>query len=237
MPALNVRWLAVGGLALIVVVAGGFGARHFLARGPGATPVRSEPLPKTESSGHSEPKPVPKPEPKPGPAGQAQSVADAMARARAALESGDYGAAVLARVQRGDRDRSDNVRSQEAAQRAGGSTRTKAEGEKPDQARKVFANGEYESALRLLYRLPDGLVPPATLNRYKKNGWYNLGVIALRGADCKQARERFAEALDLGGEDPVVRRGKRLADACAGQQKDRTYYDIVEGLPFRNLEE
>jgi tetratricopeptide (TPR) repeat protein len=108
--------------------------------------------------------------------------------------------------------------------------------EKLEKARTLFAGGEYESALRLIYRLPEGLLPPEQIDRYKVTGWYNLGVVALRGANCTDAVLHLTEAQALAPDDPDVRAARELADRCESMSSDRAFYNRADGLPFRKLD-
>lgn len=168
---------------------------------------------------------------------QAGSFSQALAKAKAAFDRGDYEAAVIHYDDALVLD-PDNAIARAGLVEAGENYRKRdPEAEQLTKARHAFAAGEYESALRLLYRLPAGLVDPAVLDRYKANGWYNLGVIALRGAECTQAAKHFGEALTLRPADRGVEQVKALAERYLGARKNRDYYDTVESLPFRDLED
>lgn len=241
LPTPSPRLLAASGLGLLLLAGAVLGVRQLRSRSTAPRPA---------SATQTKPEPVASGSRRAGPAGgaeagapaaseeeRAESIGRSMARAATALEAGDYEAAILAY----NAVLAQDPKNEEARKRlleAGELYhKSKVEFEKLEQARRVFASGEYESALRLLYRLPEGLLTPAELNRYKVNGWYDMGVVALRGADCSEAVTRFSEALAIDSSDAGVRRGKQLADACRSQRKDRAYYDVVENLPFRRLDD
>jgi len=109
-----------------------------------------------------------------------------------------------------------------------------------DQLRKAsiaFEDGEYSAALRLFYRLPEGSVDQAILDRYLFNGWFNLSVIALRAGDTGQALDHLEEALNLDGEHALSNRLHAVAARYDGRAKDRTYYVEVNQLEFRALDQ
>ncbi len=166
-----------------------------------------------------------------------RNVAETMNRAGAAFDARNYDAAVVAYNEVLVLDPANEEARKKLLEAGDLYRKDKTEIDKLERAQKTFAAGEYESALRLFYRLPDGLVDPAVLNRYRVNGWYNLGVVALRAADCNQAMNQFAEALAIDATDAGVRKARELAEKCQGQRKDRSYYNTVENLPFRNLED
>jgi tetratricopeptide (TPR) repeat protein len=103
-----------------------------------------------------------------------------------------------------------------------------------EQARRAFADGEYEAALRLLYRLPSG-VDAAFVEAAKVAGWFNLGVVALKAGDTDQALTQFGEALALRSQDEDAKRMQAYARDYAGQPKDTAYYARVEAMEFRPL--
>ncbi len=164
-------------------------------------------------------------------------IGDAIRRAEAAMESGRFEAAILAYNEVLSLA-PDNANARKRLLEAGDLYRkNKIEIDKLERARRGFAQGEYEAALGVFYRLSPGLVGPAALNGYKVNGWYNLGIVSLRAANCAQAASQLGEALALDASDAGVRSASALAEACPNQQKDRAYYDTVGRLPFRSLEE
>jgi tetratricopeptide (TPR) repeat protein len=105
------------------------------------------------------------------------------------------------------------------------------------KARIAFEDGEYSAALRLYYRLPEGSVDKAILQRYIFNGWFNLGVIALRAGDTGRALDHLDEALNLDAEHALSNRLHHLASTYDGRAKDRAYYVEVNQLEFRALDD
>ncbi len=198
---------------------------------PAAGNVRPDRLPGPKSKSTGEPVTPPRA----GADDAAKRVVDEMARGERAMAAGRYDAAILAfdsvlGVQPDHEEARRRLLDAGEAYRRG-----KADTEQFGKARRAFETGEYESALRMFYRLPEGTVDASRLGLCKAAGWYNLGLIALRAADCGQAVSHFAEAAALLPADPEVRRARTLAAACQSRRKDRAYYDIVESLPFRDL--
>jgi len=235
------RWrtlAALGAGAAVLVVGGVLALRTFV--GDHASPVK----PAAQTAPARAKKPPAQAGTAPGAAApvsalpaldRTRKIADAMTRGGAAFDAGKYDAAVLAYNEVLSLD-PDNVEARKRLLESGALYRqNKAEIEKLERARKAFAQGEWDSALGTFYRLPAGLVAPAELNRYKVNGWYNLGLVSLRAANCAQATTQLGEAMSLDPSDAGVLRAKSLADACPQQQKDRSYYDLVGSLPFRSL--
>jgi tetratricopeptide (TPR) repeat protein len=82
-----------------------------------------------------------------------------------------------------------------------------------NEAVSAFESGHFHDALRHFYRMEGGM-DVVRLNRYKANGWYNLGVADLQSNRCLPALDHFDEALVIRPGDEVVVAGMRLADAC-----------------------
>lgn len=231
--------LAAGGI-LVVLLGGFLGWKLLFGRAPGpAHEDASVELPKRASRAEAPGEPRPRRQPPvTAPASLADRgirVAETLRRASTAYASADYGGAVVAYNEVLALD-PDNVEARERLLEAGDLYRKrKLEAEKLEKGKAAFAAGEFESALRLFYRVPQGVVDAERLNRYKVAGWYNLGVIALRAADCPHALSQFNEAKALSPADAQVREARGLADACAAQRKDRAFYDRVEAMPFRDL--
>jgi tetratricopeptide (TPR) repeat protein len=176
------------------------------------------------------------PAPTNGSVAAAKTVPDAMARAKAAMDSGAYAEAVIAYNEALKLDPSlDEARA--GLTRAGEHYKIqKAERDQIDRAKAAFAEGEYTPALKILYRLPEGKYA-GEIERYKVNAWYNLGLISLRAGNCKQAQESFDEALTIRSGETDVRRAKSLAQRYQATEKDRAFYDTVEAIPFRRIDE
>ena len=142
-----------------------------------------------------------------------ERVAAAIALADAALAEADYADAILAYnqalpIKPGDPElrqlfetAAENYRVQQAKQ------------ERWNQALKDFDNGNYREALAYFYRLPEE-EQTGDVARYMRDGWYNLGVTALKGRQCTEALEHLDEARRLDAGDAGVLEAADMAIRC-----------------------
>jgi tetratricopeptide (TPR) repeat protein len=225
-------WLLIAGaIAIALSVAATVALTWWLERAP----VETAPLAQQARQPERRPTPDPAPAPAPPVEDPAATAARLAAEGEAAMAARDFAAAVLAfgRVLEIDPKNADvRARLQVAGEEY---KRVRTDVDRLQKARDDFAAGEYESALRIFYRLPEGTLPPPVLERYKIAGWYNLGVISLRGADCAKAVTHLTEAMTLAPRDPEVLAAKALADQCRSQAQDRSFYNKADSLPFRDL--
>jgi tetratricopeptide (TPR) repeat protein len=110
----------------------------------------------------------------------------------------------------------------------------KALDEQLDQTRRAFEDGEYEAALRLLYRMPKD-VDPGKVEAWKVASWVNLGIVSLKAGENDKALSNFGEALALRADDGEVKKLQAFAQETAGKPKDGAYYARVEAMEFRPL--
>jgi tetratricopeptide (TPR) repeat protein len=232
----------------IVWVAGGFGAIVILAGvgwwflGRGNAPPRATaappPAPRRAAIGSQRPGTAPAAVGSAAPAASASDrpTSELLAEARTAIASRDYGAAVLAYNEILGKE-PDNAEAKDGLARAGEDYKArKAEIEQLDRVKMAFAEQEFTSALHVLYRFPK-TADKSVIDRYKVNGWYNLGIVALKGGGCAEARSHFDEALAIGSGDEGVRRLRSFAERYVETSKDRAFYDQVESLSFRGVDE
>lgn len=99
-----------------------------------------------------------------------------------------------------------------------------------------FNEGRYQDALRAFYRLPED-EQAERLERYKRNGWFNMGRQSLRSGDCAQARSHFKEARAIDPEDEGIRQALELCSTCLLPQKEQSYFDAVSNMRERGLED
>jgi tetratricopeptide (TPR) repeat protein len=187
-----------------------------------------------EFPGQSEPVGQPEDAPTPPPA-VTEQLAAALARAEEALASADYGAAIIAfnealklapdnaDLRRRLQDAADRYRVQQEHQ------------ERWNEAFTAFESGNYREALAFFYRVPDG-ADQAQVDRYKVNGWYNLGVLALQSRDCETARAHLGEARGIQSDDVGVNEAARLALRC-GQDRSASFAATIAALELRRLED
>lgn len=102
------------------------------------------------------------------------------------------------------------------------------------EAQDAWKLGDYEEAMRLLYRLPDELKPPH-YNRWLADGWYNLGVLALQRGDAAEAAQFFYDGLELNHDDKEMQRHREVAKRYKGRSTDATYSTYVSGLTLRDF--
>jgi tetratricopeptide (TPR) repeat protein len=180
---------------------------------------------------------APKPEaPAPEPAApSAPSLSTSLARGREAMAAADYDDAVLAY---NDALRADptNAEAQQGMAAATDAYKAfKAQNEQIAGIRSAFEDGEYASALRVIYRLPDSF-DRAKVDRWKENGWFNLAVVALRAGEVPQAIQHFDEALSI-REDSETQKWKAFGRRYENAPKDRAYYAATDSIRFRRLDD
>ena len=160
--------------------------------------------------------------------------ADPRARVEQALARQDWSAAIVAYNEILAASPDDVVARaglMDAAQRY---RERKALDEQLEQTRRAFEDGEYEAALRLLYRMPKD-VDPTKVEAGKVAGWVNLGIVSLKAAEPEQALQSFGEALTLRPDDAEIKKLQAFAQDAAGKPKDAAYYSRVEAMEFRSL--
>jgi tetratricopeptide (TPR) repeat protein len=244
------RWIVIAASVVVLGVVGfllfgrGGGASEPAIAGPGepeaqATQRAGLGAPGGGSGQEAKPEatadkaPAPKPQTK-----AAGNLDELLARGRAAFDAGDYKAAVLAYNQALAID-STNGEARERLQEAGEKYRSvKAADDGRAAAIDSFQRGDWVEALRLFYRVtPEGAEDQARITRYLRNGWYNLGIGALRTGDCKTARDHFREAKQHDAADPDVKRGLSLSARCSKATLTNEEYESVRALTPRGLDD
>lgn len=182
---------------------------------------------------------TPKADPQPKPAvapPSARTASEAMVRAKAAMDSGDYARAVIAYNEALTLDPGvDEARS--GLTQAGELYKAqKVERDQVERAKTAFAEGEYTPTLKILYRIPAGRYAEE-VEHYKVNAWYNLALVSLRAGNCKESIGHIGEALQIRPGDVDARRAKELAQKFQSADKDRAFYDLVESIPFRKIDD
>jgi tetratricopeptide (TPR) repeat protein len=164
----------------------------------------------------------------------AERLAAIVARGDAAFQAGDHRAAILAYDEALEL-RPGEPGLEERLHAAGERYREQKEiDEQWAQAREAFGAGDYKTALRLFYRLPGEA--GGRMERYKLNGWFNLGVNALKAGDCHGAADHFRDAAEIGPQDPGVIEGRSLAALCR-TERSPAFLRRVGGLELRALED
>ncbi len=105
-----------------------------------------------------------------------------------------------------------------------------------DSTKRLYADKDYENALRKLYRLPrdKGL---GDVDLYIRNSWYNWAVVLLKAGNSKDALVKLSEELAVDPDDATALKLQEVAEKYANRAKDRTYYAFTDGLTLRAFEQ
>jgi tetratricopeptide (TPR) repeat protein len=242
--------IATAGVILIAIAAGGFSAYWFVwgpgassdsessaGSGPGmagAVPASLPPIPDLESTEEDEEvgavdEALLEPE-------QKIDLAALKNQADEAYRQGDYSDAVVYYNRLLEADPG-NEAARRRLEDAGERFRAKKElEEKRAEAFAAYNKGNYRAALSIFYRMPEG-EDPTRLQRYKRNGWYNMGLQALAVGDCVSARSSFKEAQDIDQNDKMVIVALDLARVCRYSRGESSFQEEVRALPYRSLED
>jgi tetratricopeptide (TPR) repeat protein len=103
--------------------------------------------------------------------------------------------------------------------------------------RTAFADFDYESALKKLYRTDapteDGEV---MVKRWIVTSWYNWGVLRLQGARLAEAAEKFQEVLDLDPSDEEAANHLEVVGRYDGRATDATFKNYADRVQLRALD-
>lgn len=230
------RLLLIAAAVAVLGVGGWFGVSSFLGGDAGdeaaAAPVTRAPRVADAQSAETAPAEAVDSAPAPELPMDPVAMRAALERARAAYERGDFEQAVLAynEVLRYDPA---HAEARAGLGEAGERFRAqKAESDKLLRAREAFNDRAYSSALKLLYRMPDS-VDPGVRDANIVSGWFNLGVIELKGGDCSEAIRYFDEALAMAGDDQDLLEARVFAESFRDEPKDARYFRAVESMPLR----
>jgi tetratricopeptide (TPR) repeat protein len=228
------KWIVFGGLGAIALICGFIavpqlmGGRAKSVPVPPPRPARTKPksTPKIDASSPAGATM--------SPADRAKAIVSGLAHGQAQTQAGDFGGAVMSfndvlRVDPANLEAKAGLNQAAAAYKA-----QKAEQDALESIRSAFKDGEYTSGLRLAYRLPPS-ISKAYTDTVKVIGWYNLGIVAMRAGDCREAVAHMNDALEIAPEDAESLQLKALAERYMGAPKDRQFLDQVESLPFRQL--
>jgi tetratricopeptide (TPR) repeat protein len=170
------------------------------------------------------------------PRAQTATTGQLMVRAMDLMEAGDYAGAVLIYNQVLEIEPG-HVEARAGLLKAGEKYKAwKSAQDQLEAGRAAFRDGDFATALRIFYRLPPS-VDRAMVDRYKVNGWYNMGLTSLRAGDTREAMSNLGDALALRPDDAGAKQARSLAERYTGQVKNRAYYAAVEALPPRSLED
>ena len=164
-----------------------------------------------------------------------EKLAEILQQADAALAEAEYAAAVVAFNAALALD-PENADLRGRLEAAGESYRIQqAKQERWNSAVQDFDHGNYRAALAYFYRLPDDEHTESVV-RYIRNGWYNLGVTALKNRECSVALDHFGEARRLDSGDPGVLEAADLAVRCR-REGSSAIQPLVADLRIRGLED
>ncbi len=105
-----------------------------------------------------------------------------------------------------------------------------------DSTKKLYADKDYENALRKLYRLPrdKGL---GDIDLYIRNSWYNWALVLMKAGNSKDALAKLSEELTVDPDDASALKLQEVAEKYMNRAKDRTYYAFTDGLALRALDQ
>jgi len=105
-----------------------------------------------------------------------------------------------------------------------------------DSTKRLYADKDYENALRKLYRLPrdKGL---GDVDLYIRNSWYNWAVALLKAGNTKDALVKLSEELAVDPDDSSALKLQEVAEKYSNRAKDRTYYAFTDGLTPRAFDQ
>ena len=110
------------------------------------------------------------------------------------------------------------------------------DGAEHELATQAFRDKEFDGALRRFYRLQEQN-PDGPYARYIANAWYNWGLQLLAAGNLKEAINRFEEGLAVRADDDEAQAVRDLAASYLDRAKDPGYYQRLEALRYRALED
>lgn len=201
-----------------------------LSEGEGDAEVAAQPAAPQEAAPAD---PAPQQE---DPAALARRLEELLAQAQQAMERSDWSAAVLAFNQALEIDPA-NPAARDGLAEAGDRYREeKAMEQKYREAIDAFRDGNYRAALTLFYRLPAD-EDQQRIDRYKRNGWYNMGIQALAVGDCGSATTHLKEARAIDPQDRETLLALDLAKDCPYSRDTEAFRSEVRQLPLRRLDD
>jgi tetratricopeptide (TPR) repeat protein len=105
-----------------------------------------------------------------------------------------------------------------------------------DEAKRAFADKDYQGALWKLYRLPrDPRL--GNIDLYIRNAWFNWAIVGLKGGDATDAKQKLTETLSADPDDADAQKLMDVAERYSARAKDRAYYSFVDTLRFRPFDQ
>ena len=228
------KWVIFGGLGAIALVCGFIavpqlmGGRAKSAPVPPPRPVKAAKAKAPTTKGTEAPAVTMTP------AEKAQTIAASIAKGNQHERSGDFGAAVMSYNEALRLDPA-NVEAKAGLDQAAMAYKAqKSERDALESIKTAFKDGEYTAGLRMAYRLP-ATIDRSYVDAVKMAGWYNLGIVALRAGDCREALAHMNDALEIDPDDERALELKTFAERYLNAPKDRSFLDQAEAMAFRPL--
>jgi len=105
-----------------------------------------------------------------------------------------------------------------------------------DSVKKLYADKDYENALRKLYSLPrdKGL---GDIDLYIRNAWFDWAVVLMKAGNAKDAQQKLSESLTVDPDDASALKLQEVAERYTNRAKDRVYYAFTDSLSLRGLDQ
>lgn len=244
--SMKTRWIVIGvGLGIFVMVGVGLWMKLRTLETPDVAPpimasVEAIPAPEPNTDLVVE-APVAQVEPEPAPQlnlAPPEDLATLLERGNKAFAAGEYSTAIVAFnavLKQQPNHFEANDRMQVATE---GYRRQQETQQQWIAATSLFRDGEYRSAMQMFYRLPENSDEDRVrLERYTENGWYNMGLLALRSGQCALARGHFEEAAQVDPEDADIAMALALCDTYEGGTRRNGFQRAVAAMSIRGLDD
>jgi len=246
LASMKTRWIVIGvGLGIFVMVGVGLWMKLRTLETPDVAPptvasVEAVPAPEPNTDLVVE-APVAQVEPEPAPQlnlAPPEDLATLLERGNKAFAAGEYSTAIVAFnavLKQQPNHFEANDRMQLATE---GYRRQQETQQQWIAATSLFRDGEYRSAMQMFYRLPENSDEDRVrLERYTENGWYNMGLLALRSGQCALARGHLEEAAQVDPEDADIAMALALCDTCEGGTRRNGFQRAVAAMSIRGLDD
>jgi len=246
LASMKTRWIVIGvGLGIFVMVGVGLWMKLRTLETPDVAPpimasVEAIPAPEPNTDLVVE-APVAQVEPEPAPQlnlAPPEDPATLLERGNEAFAAGEYSTAIVAFnavLKQQPNHFEANDRMQLATE---GYRRQQETQQQWIAATSLFRDGEYRAAMQMFYRLPENSDEDRVrLERYTENGWYNMGLLALRSGQCALARGHLEEAAQVDPEDAGIAMALALCDTCEGGTRRNGFQRAVAAMSIRGLDD
>ncbi len=246
LASMKTRWIVIGvGLGIFVMVGVGLWMKLRTLETPDVAPpimasVEAIPAPEPNTDLVVE-APVAQVEPEPAPQlnlAPPEDLATLFERGNKAFAAGEYSTAIVA-FNAVLKQQPNHFEANDQMQLATEGYRRQQETQQQwIAATSLFRDGEYRSAMQMFYRLPENSYEDRVrLERYTENGWYNMGLLALRSGQCALARGHLEEAAQVDPEDADIAMALALCDTCEGGTRRNGFQRAVAAMSIRGLDD